>query len=133
MSWLWMTLSWQGLRYKSVLDDLGLIYTEALDGKEGLSIIKGWVKEGIDVPSYLTMVISDVEMPRMDGYTLTAEVRKIPELDELYIMLHTSLSGVFNESTVEKVRADIFMAKYKPNALAAAIQNRMRMVQGKSK
>ena len=115
---------------KSVLDDLGLSYTEAVDGKDGLRIIKEWVSKGIDVPSFLTMVISDVEMPRMDGYTLTAEVRKIPELEGLYIMLHTSLSGVFNESMVEKVGANIFMAKYKPDALATAIQDRMRVVQG---
>jgi two-component system chemotaxis response regulator CheV len=115
---------------KSVLDDLGLSYTEAVDGKDGLRIIKEWVSKGIDVPSFLTMIISDVEMPRMDGYTLTAEVRKIPELEGLYIMLHTSLSGVFNESMVEKVGANIFMAKYKPDALAAAIQDRMRVVQG---
>ncbi|PCI22390.1 MAG: chemotaxis protein CheW [Piscirickettsiaceae bacterium] len=114
---------------KSVLDDLGLTYTEAVDGKDGLRVIKEWIKQGVDVPSYLTMVISDVEMPRMDGYTLTTEIRKLPELEGLYVMLHTSLSGVFNETMVEKVGADIFMAKYKPNALAAAIQDRMRVEQ----
>ncbi|ORU94557.1 MAG: chemotaxis protein CheW [Cycloclasticus sp. symbiont of Bathymodiolus heckerae] len=115
---------------KRVLDDLGLSYTLANDGKEGLDILRKWVVDGIDVPSFLTMVISDVEMPRMDGYTLTTEVRKMPALDGLYIMLHTSLSGVFNETMVERVGADIFMAKYKPDELAAAIQVRMRHDQG---
>lgn len=116
---------------KSVLDDLGLNCTLANDGKEGLQIIKKWVADGVDVPKFLTMVISDVEMPRMDGYTLTTEIRKIPELEGLYVMLHTSLSGVFNETMVERVGADIFMAKYKPTELATAIQNRMRQVQNK--
>jgi two-component system chemotaxis response regulator CheV len=115
---------------KRVLDDLGLDYTIANDGREGLDILKKWVADGVDVPSFLTMVISDVEMPRMDGYTLTTELRKIPELDGLYVMLHTSLSGVFNETMVERVGADIFMAKYKPDELAEAIQSRMRHEQG---
>lgn len=115
---------------KQVLEDLGLTYTLANDGKEGLDILRKWVADGIDVPSFLTMVISDVEMPRMDGYTLTTELRKMPALDGLYVMLHTSLSGVFNETMVERVGADIFMAKYKPDALAAAIQARMRVDQG---
>ncbi|MBL4743370.1 MAG: chemotaxis protein CheV [Cycloclasticus sp.] len=117
----------------SVLEDLGLTYTVANDGREGFEILKKWVVDGIDVPTYLTMVISDVEMPRMDGYTLTTEVRKMPALDGLYIMLHTSLSGVFNETMIERVGADIFMAKYKPDALAVAIQDRMRDIQGLSK
>jgi two-component system chemotaxis response regulator CheV len=115
---------------KRVLDDLGLSYTIANDGREGLDILRKWVADGIDVPSFLTMVISDVEMPRMDGYTLTTELRKMPALEGLYVMLHTSLSGVFNETMVERVGADIFMAKYKPDALAAAIQDRMRHDQG---
>jgi len=116
----------------SVLEDLGLNYTVANDGKEGFDILRKWVADGVDVPSFLTMVISDVEMPRMDGYTLTTEVRKIPALDGLYIMLHTSLSGVFNETMVERVGADVFMAKYKPDELAKAIQERMRIDQGLS-
>jgi two-component system chemotaxis response regulator CheV len=69
-------------------------------------------------------------MPVMDGYTLVTEIRKMPALDGLYVMLHTSLSGVFNETMVKRVGADIFMAKYKPDELAEAIQNRVRQVQG---
>ncbi len=115
---------------KQVLDDLGLESTIVNDGREALETLKKWVAEGVDVPSFLTMVISDIEMPRMDGYTLVTELRKISDLDGLYVMLHSSLSGGFNESMVEKVRADIFMAKYKPNELAKAIQARMRVLQG---
>ncbi|MBQ0724266.1 MAG: chemotaxis protein CheV [Cycloclasticus sp.] len=115
---------------KRVLDDLGMDYTVANDGQEGLDVIKKWVADGVDVPSFLTLVISDVEMPRMDGYTLVTEVRKIPALEGLYVMLHTSLSGVFNETMVQRVGADIFMAKYKPDELAKVVQERMRIEQG---
>jgi two-component system chemotaxis response regulator CheV len=115
---------------KRVLDDLGMEATFANDGKEGLNVLKKWVANGVDVPSFLTLVVTDVEMPVMDGYTLVTEIRKMPALDGLYVMLHTSLSGVFNEIMVKRVGADIFMAKYNPDELAEAIQNRVRQVQG---
>ena len=46
----------------------------------------------------ISLVISDIEMPEMDGYTLTAEVRRNPDLKNLYVVLHSSLSGVFNQA-----------------------------------
>ena len=115
---------------KRVLDDLGMEGTFANDGKEGLNVLKKWVANGVDVPSFLTLIVSDVEMPVMDGYTLVTEIRKMPGLEGLYVMLHTSLSGVFNESMVKRVGADMFMAKYNPDELAEAIQARVRQAQG---
>ena len=56
-------------------------------------------------------------MPEMDGYTLTAEI-KAP----LHVILHTSLSGVFNQAMIEKVGADDFIAKFNPDELATAVK-----------
>lgn len=72
------------------------------------------------------MLISDIEMPEMDGYTLTAEIRSHPQLRDMYVMLHTSLSGVFNQAMVEKVGANEFLAKFKPNELAGKVIARLR-------
>lgn len=58
------------------------------------------------------MMISDIEMPEMDGYTLTAEIRNDPRMSDLHIVLHTSLSGSFNQSMVKKVGASDFLAKF---------------------
>jgi len=74
----------------------------------------------------LIMVISDIEMPEMDGYTFTAEVRDDPVLKDLHILLHTSLSGVFNKAMVAKVGADNFIPKFDPDELAAAVQSQLR-------
>ena len=72
------------------------------------------------------MVISDIEMPEMDGYTFTTEVRKDPRLNELHILLHTSLSGVFNRAMVEKVGANDFIAKFQPDELAKTVLERLK-------
>ena len=71
------------------------------------------------------MMVSDIEMPEMDGYTLTAEIRNDPRLKNLHVMLHTSLSGVFNQAMVKKVGADDFLAKFKPDDLAQRVIDRL--------
>ena len=64
-------------------------------------------------------------MPEMDGYTLTAEIKSTPELAKLHVILHTSLSGVFNQAMVQKVGADDFIAKFHPDELATSVQKWM--------
>lgn len=106
---------------KRLLDKVGIACTLANDGQEALDILKDWAKEDMAVDERINLVISDIEMPRMDGYTLTTEIRKDPKLEKLYVLLHTSLSGVFNKSMVKKVGADNFVPKFNPDELAKTI------------
>ena len=108
---------------KRVLEKVGIECTLANDGQEGLEVLQKWVDDGTPISEKIALVISDIEMPRMDGYTLTTKIRKDPRLDGLYVMLHTSLSGVFNNSMVEKVGANHFIPKFKPNELAHTVIN----------
>ena len=111
---------------KRVLDRLGVMTTVCNDGKQALDQLKAWSSEGRRVSDFLSLVISDVEMPVMDGYTLTTEIRKDPELANLQVILHTSLSGVFNQSMIEKVGANSFLAKFEPDELARVVQTRLK-------
>ena len=70
---------------------------------------------------YKRQIISDVEMPEMDGYTLVTKCKNEPAIKDVFIMLHTSLSGVFNKAMVQKVGADDFMAKFSPDELAERV------------
>lgn len=112
------------------LDQLGIESTVANDGAEALEILLEWAQdESLPVSERLAMIISDVEMPRMDGYTLTTEIRKNPKLKELHIILHTSLSGVFNEAMVEKVGANRFIPKFKPDELAGVVLDHIKSLE----
>jgi two-component system chemotaxis response regulator CheV len=91
------------------------------DGAEALAFVKALSQKPGKITDYLHLVISDEEMPNMDGYTLTTELRKDSDLQNLYIILHTSLSGVFNQAMVQKVGADEFIPKFKPDDLAQAV------------
>lgn len=106
---------------KRTLDSLGIPCTLAMDGRKALDILQKWAEEEPDRLRNLAMVISDIEMPEMDGYTFTTRVREDPRLSDIYILLHTSLSGVFNENMVKKVGADEFIAKFKPDLLAESV------------
>jgi len=80
--------------------------------------------------SEFLMMISDIEMPEMDGYTLTAAIRNNPRLKDMHILLHTSLSGVFNKAMVKKVGADDFLAKFRPDDLVDHVVERIKAVDG---
>ena len=111
---------------KRALDQVGIESTLVCDGKEALETLLKWADEG-DINERILMVISDIEMPEMDGYTLTLAVRKDPRLEGLYVLLHSSLSGVFNQSMVTKVGANDFIAKFNPTEFSAAVQNRLQL------
>jgi len=105
-----------------VLDQIGISSVIATNGREGLMLLQQWAEnEPKKIEKSLIMVISDVEMPEMDGYTLTTEIKKDARLASIYVILHTSLSGIFNSSMVKKVGADEFISKYDPDILSAAV------------
>ena len=106
---------------KTLEDGMGLNTVVAKNGREALDLLKKWADEEDPCLDRLALVISDIEMPEMDGYTFTTEVRADPRLAELYIVLHTSMSGVFNQSMVDKVGANKFIAKFDPDILGQAV------------
>ncbi|QCZ94295.1 chemotaxis protein CheV [Salinimonas iocasae] len=107
---------------KKALTTLGLEIEVAKNGLEALRRLKEIAAETGDVTDKVGVLVSDIEMPEMDGYTLTAEIKNDPELQNLHVVLHTSLSGVFNQAMVKKVGADDFIAKFHPDELATAVQ-----------
>ncbi|MEE9100811.1 MULTISPECIES: chemotaxis protein CheV [Pseudomonas] len=112
------------------LETVGVEVLALGDGRQALDYLRQMVEAGGHPGSDLLMVISDIEMPEMDGYTLTAEIRHDPRMQDLHILLHTSLSGVFNQAMVKKVGADDFLAKFRPDDLAARVAERIKAVDG---
>jgi two-component system chemotaxis response regulator CheV len=108
------------------LQTVGVEVTALNDGRQALEFLRKLVDEGKKPEEEFLMMISDIEMPEMDGYTLTAEIRSDPRMQKLHIILHTSLSGVFNQAMVKKVGADDFLAKFRPDDLAARVVDRIK-------
>lgn len=95
----------------------------ARDGREALERLTELATAPDD--KSITLVVSDIEMPRLDGYALTRAIRETPELRSLKVVLHSSISGIFNEAMVREVNADRFVAKFQPDVLAQAVLDLM--------
>ncbi len=113
------------------LENLGVKVTSCNNGMEAWKLLDGLAGSGVAINEHFLMMISDIEMPEVDGYTLTAMVREDERMDNMHIVLHTSLSGGFNVSMVKKVGANGFLAKFNPNDLASAVIDRINAVESK--
>ncbi|GAL03167.1 chemotaxis protein CheV [Photobacterium aphoticum] len=118
---------------RDTLSQLGLEVIEASDGLKALTLLKSWCDSGKSVHDEIMMMFTDAEMPEMDGYKLTYEIRNDPRMNDLFIALNTSLSGSFNEAMVEKVGCDRFISKFQPDLLVEVVQDRLRTILSHSK
>lgn len=100
------------------LERLGLTYVMARDGKEAIELLRRTVSGELDP---VDMVISDIEMPEMDGYTFTRTIREDTKLASLYVLLHTSLDGGINTQKAHQSGADDMLTKFVPEDLARAV------------
>ena len=112
-----------------VLAQLGIGAIIVNDGRQALQALQKLAAEPGSLHDKLLMVISDVEMPDMDGYRLTTEIRQDPRLAGLFVLLHSSLSGTFNQAMVKRVGADQFIPKLNADELAQGILARLDLPQ----
>ncbi|GLX84632.1 chemotaxis protein CheW [Thalassotalea loyana] len=108
---------------KRALEPLGLNMVLAKNGQDALDQLNA-IADTCErsITEKVALLISDIEMPEMDGYTLTAEIKSQERLNTMPVILHTSLSGVFNNAMVEKVGAEDFIPKFHPDELATAVK-----------
>jgi two-component system chemotaxis response regulator CheV len=116
------TARWQ---IRQTLVKLGIIVIEEKNGKAALNLLKSWADADEVVTDKILMMFTDAEMPEMDGYRLTAEVRQDARMKDLFIALNTSLSGSFNQAMVDKVGCNRFISKFQPDLLVEVVLQRM--------
>ncbi len=107
------------------VESIGFNAILAKDGREALNKLLDMASKS-SIYDQICLVISDIEMPTMDGYTLTAEIRQEAALKDLHVILHTSLSGVFNQTMIERVGANQFIAKFNPDELGLAVKEAVK-------
>lgn len=99
---------------RDTLESAGLHVIEAMDGKQALDILNDFLQKIGDKPitDYINLVVTDVEMPEMDGLTFTKNVKNNPKLQILPIVVNTSLSGEENKQKATLVGADGYLVKF---------------------
>ena len=78
--------------------------------------------EGKTTQDKVALVLTDLEMPVMDGFTLTRNIKQDQRFKSIPVVIHSSLTGAANEGHVKTVGADAYVAKFVAKELAATIR-----------
>jgi len=112
------------------LDAMGLPFIMTKSGKEcweQLNAIAAAAEaEGKSIHDKVAAVLTDLEMPEMDGFTLTRKIKTHQRFSGLPVVIHSSLSGSTNEEHVKKVGADAYVAKYSAEDLSRTLRAVLR-------
>ena len=76
---------------------------------------------GKQVRDFIQLVLTDVEMPEMDGYMLTRRIKSDPRFAGIPVIMHSSLSGSSNQQIGKSVGIDEYVSKFEPQKLAEAV------------
>lgn len=107
------------------LNHIGLKHISTKNGAEAWEKLKEYADRaeatGRDITDFVQLVLTDVEMPEMDGYVLTKNIKEDPRTSSLPVIMHSSLSADANQELGKGVGADAYVPKFEPTELAAKI------------
>lgn len=113
-----------------ILEKMGLQYESANNGDEAwqrLSVLADEAEEsGVKLSRTLNAVVTDVEMPVMDGYVLTGKIKADKRFDNVPVLMHSSLSASENERLGMKVGADAYVPKLRPKEFSQTLNGLLR-------
>lgn len=111
-----------------VLDHLGVKHQNAENGKEAWerlqSMAQAAATAGVPLKSQLKLILTDAEMPEMDGYVLTKLIKSDARFEGIPVVMHSSLSSQANRAMGQAVGVDGYVAKFDPESLAEQITSR---------
>jgi two-component system chemotaxis response regulator CheV len=105
---------------QSVLDKMGYTNTSVISADKALEYLEN-DHDKVD------LVISDIEMPGMDGFTFTRTLRDNPTYKHFKVILHSSMSNPSNQLKAEQAGADRFVAKFDPDSLSKEIYSLIQL------
>ncbi len=101
---------------RGILERDGHEVIEAQNGIEGLKILEKLLEEakeeGVDITDKVQLIVSDIEMPGMDGLTFTKKVKEHPEFSKIPVIINTSLSDKATVDKAKMVHADAHLVKF---------------------
>ncbi|WP_025916952.1 chemotaxis protein [Herminiimonas sp. CN] len=108
------------------LEAMGAPFIMTKTGKEAWErlqvIADAALAEGKTVHDKIALVLTDLEMPEMDGFTLTRKIKQDARFKSIPVIIHSSLTGSTNEEHVRSVGADAYVAKFVAEELATTIR-----------
>ncbi len=104
------------------LEALAVNFHCATNGKSAWEDLKRFAAQAeasqIPLTDLFQLILTDVEMPEMDGYILTKNVKSDPRFAGIPVIMHSSLSGASNQQLGRSVGVDEYVSKFEPQRLA---------------
>ena len=111
---------------RRTLESMRIAYVETTNGVEAWTRLQELAEaaraEGTPLSTQLSAVLTDIEMPEMDGYVLTQRIKEDARFQGIPVIMHSSLSGVANQVLGTGVGADDYVSKFDPRELAVALR-----------
>lgn len=112
-------------RISALLDQMGVKYISANNGAEAWQKLQDMAERATANNTVLTdqisVVLTDVEMPEMDGYVLTVKIKQDPRFKGIPVVMHSSLSAATNVAMGKRIGADGYVAKFDPMELSKSL------------
>ncbi len=110
---------------KRTFEEMGIEYHATVNGLEAwnllLEIAADADSRNRPVSDQIQLILTDIEMPEMDGYVLTQKVKEDARFHDIPVVMHSSLSTQANEILGMSVGVDAYVPKFKPEELASTV------------
>lgn len=109
-----------------VLDKMGVKHIQANNGHEAWDRLKALADSahaaGSNLHDQIQVILTDAEMPEMDGYVLTQQIKADNRFDGIPVVMHSSLSSDANRAMGTRVGVDYYVAKFDSIALSETLR-----------
>ena len=111
------------------LEAMGVKYVSSVNGRQAWQELEKMANyaDSVGKPAseLISLVLTDIEMPEMDGYILTKKIKSDPRFAGIPVIMHSSLSGMSNQQLGKSVGVDEYVAKFEPQKLSEALARRI--------
>lgn len=108
------------------LEAMNVKYASAINGARAWETLQQMATQadlaGRKLNEIVHLVLTDVEMPEMDGYMLTKMIKSDPRFAGIPVLMHSSLSGQSNQKLGESVGVDAYVAKFEAQKLSMKLR-----------
>ncbi|OIR05938.1 chemotaxis protein CheV [mine drainage metagenome] len=109
-----------------VLDKMGVKHVQANNGREAWDRLKAMAdaaqSAGVNLHDQIQVILTDAEMPEMDGYVLTQNIKGDSRFDDIPVVMHSSLSSDANRAMGKRVGVDNYVSKFDSIVLSSTLR-----------
>ncbi len=100
---------------KEALEKMGFEVIEAKNGEEGLQKLEElYAVYGDKIKDKVKLILSDIEMPKMDGYHMAAKIHEDKRFSDIPLIFSSSISDAFSDVRGAEVGAEGYLVKFNP-------------------